>query len=276
MWHFRFNGFGLKQSDMKPRVHFLPEGLTKDRPVLAGRWGLMKPHPLLHYHDSLEILYAERRFVLSVGREFLLQAGTMFILPAGVQHIARPIDGESTKGYFGSHLAINETLLTTTLEDGDWTCGPIDSGDIAVILASFQYLQRRLVSEGAECSAALRDITVGLLGLLRDLGYCRATQAQREQSPMSNAIAVMRAHYADPDLSVEELAQAANISPSYFRKLFRQEIKCSPQDFLTRLRLDRARYHLETSQYKVAAVAKMVGFRSSSSLHRHLRKRKQR
>lgn len=69
----------------------------------------------------------------------------------------------------------------------------------------------------------------------------------------------MAAHYRDP-LTVGNLADMAGLSPSHYSRLFRKTIGYSPIDYLTHLRVDRAKELLALSDYRLKSIAESVGY----------------
>jgi AraC-like DNA-binding protein len=73
----------------------------------------------------------------------------------------------------------------------------------------------------------------------------------------------MRAHLSEP-LTVADLADLADLSPSAFAHLFRDITGRSPYQFLKEMRLDRARELLVDGNFTVARISKEVGYASVS------------
>lgn len=67
----------------------------------------------------------------------------------------------------------------------------------------------------------------------------------------------------DQTLSVQDLAQQCHLSPSRFAHLFREQMEMTPQQFVERQRIERARELLEHTGYTVAEIAHEVGFESA-------------
>ena len=67
-------------------------------------------------------------------------------------------------------------------------------------------------------------------------------------------------HFADRNLSVEELARLCSMSDTYFRRLFLREYGTTPLNYIHRLRLTLALELLRTSYYSVDEVAERCGF----------------
>jgi AraC-like DNA-binding protein len=71
--------------------------------------------------------------------------------------------------------------------------------------------------------------------------------------------------------SVEDIAQAIQLSPGRLSRVFRHEMGLGPKDFLTRVRLEAVRCLLRETREKVAAIAAMVGFYDAPHLIRLFR-----
>lgn len=74
-------------------------------------------------------------------------------------------------------------------------------------------------------------------------------------------------HYADP-ITVLDMAKLVALERSYFYRLFKSEVGISPKEYLTRLRLDKARYLLTETDFPIGQIAESVGFQSFSSFSR--------
>jgi AraC-like DNA-binding protein len=67
------------------------------------------------------------------------------------------------------------------------------------------------------------------------------------------------------ELSLEELADKANLSPFYFSRLFKKETGFSPHDYILTSRINHAKYLLLTSQLSVKDICFKLGFSSESA-----------
>ena len=74
------------------------------------------------------------------------------------------------------------------------------------------------------------------------------------------AIKHIENNYQNPKLSNAELAQKCNISEVYFRKVFTEVYKTTPKQFITDVRIDKAKQLLSDGFLKVGAVAEQCGF----------------
>jgi AraC family transcriptional regulator len=86
---------------------------------------------------------------------------------------------------------------------------------------------------------------------------------------------LMHARLAD-DISLEELAAEARLSPFHFSRMFKQCLGVPPRVYLTRLRIERACELLEQTDLPVTEIAYEVGYSSNQVLarvfaaHRHM------
>jgi AraC family transcriptional regulator len=69
-------------------------------------------------------------------------------------------------------------------------------------------------------------------------------------------------------LSVRELAIEIGVHPAHLARTFRQHYRCSPGEYLRRLRVEAARHLLETSGDSIATIAASCGFSDQSHLTR--------
>lgn len=67
---------------------------------------------------------------------------------------------------------------------------------------------------------------------------------------------------AHQQIGIEEMARLVNLSPGRLAHLFKSETKLSIQQYLTQLRLTRARRQLESSFLSIKEIAASVGFSS--------------
>ncbi len=74
-------------------------------------------------------------------------------------------------------------------------------------------------------------------------------------------------HYTE-DLTLTSIAEQFYISPFYLSKIFKRSTNLSIVEYINSLRIRQAKELLETSPTKIAAIAEIVGFSSSSHFSR--------
>ncbi|MNW39064.1 HTH-type transcriptional activator Btr [compost metagenome] len=79
-------------------------------------------------------------------------------------------------------------------------------------------------------------------------------------------------HHYNEQLSIGQLAQLANITPKYFVDLFKKTYGQSAMDFVTDLRINRAKRYLQESEEKLRDIALMVGYKDEFYFSRKFKK----
>jgi AraC-like DNA-binding protein len=75
----------------------------------------------------------------------------------------------------------------------------------------------------------------------------------------------------DRRTTLEEVAREAHLSPFYFNRLFAEAFGETPHEFLTRLRIDRARQLLLADRESVTDICFAVGYESLGSFSTRFR-----
>lgn len=70
-------------------------------------------------------------------------------------------------------------------------------------------------------------------------------------------------HYTHSDLMVEQIAAGFYVDSSYLRRAFKKEFNMTITDFLTQVRMEKAK-ELLAQNYKLSDISEMVGFNDSS------------
>ena len=78
--------------------------------------------------------------------------------------------------------------------------------------------------------------------------------------------------HLERDLSLAELAEVINISPTYFASLFKQAIEISPHQYVIQRRVERAKVMLSKTDLAIADIALQVGFSSQSHLNQQFKR----
>lgn len=85
--------------------------------------------------------------------------------------------------------------------------------------------------------------------------------------PIRSALLHIYSHYMEP-ITVPELAARCCMSESHFRRVFKQLIGLSPQEYLQHYRIQHACHQLLHSSAPIQKIASSVGFQSISSFNR--------
>lgn len=94
----------------------------------------------------------------------------------------------------------------------------------------------------------------------------------RTDSPIRDAIQYIRANL-NRDITLAEIANAANLSPYYFAHCFKQETGFAPMEYVINTRLEHTKVLLARTTRPIADIAYEVGYSSASSLNNMFVKR---
>ncbi|PKG25267.1 response regulator [Niallia nealsonii] len=74
----------------------------------------------------------------------------------------------------------------------------------------------------------------------------------------------MTQNFQTPSLSLDDAASHINVSNSYFSIIFKQETGYTFVDYLTLLRMEKAKYLLKASSYRTYEISELVGYNNST------------
>jgi AraC-like DNA-binding protein len=106
--------------------------------------------------------------------------------------------------------------------------------------------------------ALMRGALLEILGLL--LNEARPHDAPQIPQSVQDAIRFIEVRYADPSLTLDDIASAVLLSPDHFGRLFRRHTGQTPMATLQRIRTHNAAYLLHNTSYRIDTIAREVGF----------------
>ena len=93
----------------------------------------------------------------------------------------------------------------------------------------------------------------------------------KNRSILKTAVDFIDSHYMDEEISLNTVANVANVSSNHFSALFSQNMGQTFIEYLTTLRMNKAKELLETTNMKISQIAKEVGFSNNSYFCRSFR-----
>jgi len=82
---------------------------------------------------------------------------------------------------------------------------------------------------------------------------------QRNLQAIQKAAEYIRLNYRHK-LTIDDIAQAVYLSPCYLSRIFKQSLGCTLMEYLTRVRVEKAKKMLRNPKYNVMQVAEESGF----------------
>ena len=117
------------------------------------------------------------------------------------------------------------------------------------------------------------ELTRWLAGSLNRYTNLVFTMLDSKHSNTMRAVTgYIKAHYAEK-LTLEEAALQAGYSPSYFSRIFREELGCTFKEYLTAYRIEQSKRLLLSGEDSVSDICSVVGFSDESYFCRIFRER---
>jgi AraC-like DNA-binding protein len=149
----------------------------------------------------------------------------------------------------------------------------------AVLVELFRALSRPAEDTGVNLETAFRrseeaaayersDGAFGdIFSRLRKIALeAAAARSTRREKPARYLIDKARRYidrrYSAWDLSLEEVAEHVELNPSYFSAVFKSVVGVNYIDYLTSLRMEKAKQLLRDTKLKIGAIARQVGFQA--------------
>ncbi len=141
--------------------------------------------------------------------------------------------------------------------------------DSPAIRSALQTLWALCDEDGAPSRLLARAAGCEILAELCRLGGVPFLPSKGGLAPWAErrCLELMRARLSE-DLSLEELASEARLSPFHFARMFKQSVGVPPRVHLTRLRMEKACELLERTDLPVTEIALEVGYSSNQVLAR--------
>lgn len=269
------------------RFYEMPQG----EPILAllgEDW--IRPYgkgiPELHFHNYMEIgiCHEGRGTMIIEDSEYSFKPGDIAIIPANMPHNTISQDFELG---FWEWLYVDIPLALQSISQ------------LAAHTMNVKELERLINQEGQFFHKTERPILAQIIYQIRQECECRdylyresiwvllqafviellRTKDLKEENlkkdkinlAISPAINYAEEHYQEP-IRMENLAEACGLSESHFRRLFRESMNMSPQEYVAMIRIKRACDLIEKTDKSMGQIAYETGFASVSSFNRNFKK----
>ena len=244
--------------------------------LLSGRCFEHRYTP--HFHNEVVIAaFTAGAQKHRVGRhQGIAGPGTVLIIPAGETHTgeAAQDDGWTYRAFYPDEGTL-ETLsadLFGGLRRGppDFEWSPLhEDRPLARRIAALHAITEDALPEPLARQQAFAAAMAAVLCRYAKPGGRRRPKS-REPAAVRRAIDLAHARFADPDLAIRELAEAAGLSAYHFMRCFRTATGVTAHCFVTQLRVTEARRLLAAGE-SAAHVAHAVGFADQSHLIRRFK-----
>jgi AraC family transcriptional regulator len=152
---------------------------------------------------------------------------------------------------------------------------PVFGGEDPVVVGVASMLKRAHLQPGSvenlQASALAHLLIRHLLERYAGLRLERSSGTRLDPRTLARIDLFMKSVLAQA-ISLEDLAAVARMSPFHFNRAFRRSTGLPPHQYLTMLRMERAKGLLLENRKTVEEIAKSVGFRNLSHFRRQFRR----
>jgi AraC-like DNA-binding protein len=222
----------------------------------------------MHYHYRPELfLQLQGRTDFQFPREaFSLHPDEFCVIPAGVPHgevvhaeAARPFRN-LVAGFYNNTLSLHFAFEARPHHPDIEVIEFFDAPDLDVFLTLANSLTQTFHTQGPARATILKGLLTTILGLFRNIVETGSGQLNSDIGKVFRAKCLVREQFANPELSVQHIAELLGCSADYLSHLFHVETKERLTHYIQRIRIEGAILALETTSMNISEIAYAGGF----------------
>ena len=218
---------------------------------------------VLEYSHYYSRYYEKHRFLSADTAEALTRSVQSRDVPLCIDTIHRSLDtADNAAAYLSMALSINDVLIGAFRNQG--SAPVVESSKYLHLAKNMPPMVENLDNLDSIREAVTNWARENIEGLL-------AQENQREDAAILTARQYLAAHYTEP-LRLEDVASYVGLSASYFCMKFRQNAGKTFVEYITSLRMERAKYLLEHTSRKIHEIGADVGIQDTRHFSRMFRK----
>ncbi len=212
-------------------------------------------HKYIHKQNAYLLTYViSGEAQLTVGdNQFNLSTGDFYVMfpNSNASYITKPFVPWSIRWVTLTGTQLKELIPMLGLTPEKPILKVVNSSEIEVTLEKLFFI-------------TLKDDLINKISALSLLYNLFANLAKSSVSPIKNnviadAVGYISRHYNE-NITIEYLSKRAFLNSNYFSKLFSANVGITPQQFITRTRMEKAKELLLYSELTVAEISATVGF----------------
>lgn len=241
-----------------------------------NRLVLRVPHPTkpvqnkrgMHYHYRPEIFLGLQGWTdFSFPRgAFRVGPDEMCVIPAGVPH-GEVVGADPERpfrnlvvGFYNNTISVHFAHEARPGKPDIEVIEFFDAPNLDVFLTLANSLAQAHAMQSPARDSVLKGLALALLGLLRNIVETGTGQLNSDIGKVFQAKCLVREQFANPDLSVQHVAEVLGCSADYLSHLFHVETKERLTHYIQRIRIEGAILALETTKLTVSEIAYASGF----------------
>ncbi len=194
--------------------------------------------------DSISFRFSADTNLITEGKDFHLGDNSVCFVPARIDY--------TRKSKHDKLIAIHLDLQNYFSSDIQVFI-PKDAKQLSELFhKAYEIWSAEEIGYKYRCTAVVNEIL--------SLCYIENYSPSQSFGAISESVKYMRECFANPQLTVSDVAKKSFISEVYFRKLFKQAFGTSPSKYLINLRIQNAVGLMATGYYSLKEVAFMSGY----------------
>lgn len=237
-------------------------------PILFGQEDCLPSHaygPAIRPYHLFHFITRGCGMLQIDGKSFQLGAGDAFLIPAELAS-TYAASRETPWSYFWMGItglrAAQYVQQILDLAPERYVLRGLDTARYAAPISRAARLSGTNAANYFQAKLAMDEVFFCLASELPELRSARYTP-----SLAARAKAYLEARYSEK-LSIGEVAEHFCVHPNHLSRAFRSEYDCSPKQFLTELKLEKARQMLTETNTPVSLVASLLGFEDQHAFSR--------
>jgi len=241
-----------------------------------GRLPLRVPHEIrqvqnrrgMHYHYRPEIflgLQGVTEFSFP-SRGFRVGPGEMCVIPAGVPH-GESVEGADGKpfrnlviGFYNNTVSIHFAHEARPRKPDIEAIEFFDAPNLDALLTLCNALVHTHGMQAPARDPVLKGLLLALLGSFRNIVETGTGHLNSDIGKVFQAKCLVREQFANPNLSVQHIAEQLGCSADYLSHLFHTETRERLTHYIQRIRIDGAILALDGSTLTISQIAYASGF----------------
>ncbi|BBH18877.1 hypothetical protein Back11_02220 [Paenibacillus baekrokdamisoli] len=249
-----------------------------------------------HHHHLYELLYCQEGEALQLinGKRIQMHTGDWLFIKAGIRHETDNIS-ESHFSFFNIHFDMDNHEMRMRLSTLEYALYPklvADSTRLPLYMQEIeQIMQTSMLNQPQISSATERRLILTyenklalqsfILLIIREIILLQKPVSEEADSQVQGTTMheADTAHVIEEQLqrlsmsqgSISQMASELNISRSQYTKIFTKTYGISPRQYVTELKLKRAKHLLVSTSWTIEDIAARLGFHSASHFSRQFR-----
>lgn len=228
-----------------------------------------------HWHEEIEILYVtsgSARITLE-QQEYLLVKDSMFIINSNQLHSGYC---ESTP-YACNVLSFKPQNLITEIASQNIIFQPLIVNVPQIgnyIKEIFKECEEQKLAYKDNCKALLTQFLVYLSrNYMSDMLSEKISEKRKRNLARLNQVLSYIDQHSAERISNKKLADMMYLSEDRFGHLFRKNVGISPQLYINEMRLQKAKELIQSTNYTITEISRMVGFQDYNHFGRQFQRR---